>query len=698
MKRIGEHVGRFRLVKHLGAGGMGDVFEAHDERLDRTVAIKAIRPESLSAEVRGRLVREAQLLSSLDHENICRIYELIEEGDEAFLVLEMIRGRDLRQVLEEELPFRQKLELAERVAVALAVAHSRQIIHRDLKLENVMMRADGVVKVLDFGVARSLSARAAGRPRPSTPTTGQPGRRNSSLTRLGQTIGTVLSMSPEQARGETVTASTDLYSLGLLLQELFTGRAPYPEDLEEDVLWLRAKDGDTLPIEGVDGELTALLEDLKSLRPSDRPSAAETVRRLRRIRDRGRRRLRFAAAAAMVTAALFGAVKYTVDLRAERNLAVAAQMEAERRGEEAEAVVDFLVQLFDASDPSKARGHDPKASELLARGDELLDVSLAEQPLVRARLLETVARVRRLLGDVERSEALYLAALDLRNAHQEPGHIDIGRVESALGDLLRYGGRHAASKELLESSLAKLEDLGTEADVERIVVLNRLGVVALETGQFAKAVEFFDRVIESRTRAEGPRDSLVIAARNNAAVAHVQQGNLERAAAEHRQVLEARRQSLGADHPEVATSLNNLAVVSYLQGDLDASEESLLEALAIWRQSFGDEHPEVATAISNLGDLALQRGQLETAAERYGEALAMWRGIFGPDHPDLAYAWLGLGRVSRERGDLERAAENLGEALRLRESAFGAEHPETIEVRQDLGALSTGGEAASASR
>ncbi|MEO1087732.1 MAG: serine/threonine-protein kinase, partial [Acidobacteriota bacterium] len=151
MRRPGEQVGRFRLLKHLGAGGMGDVFEAHDERLDRTVAIKAIRPEALSVEVRERLVREAQLLSSLDHENICRIYELIEEGDEAFLVLELIRGRDLRQVLDDDLSFRQKLELAERVATALEVAHRHEIIHRDLKLENVMLRADGTVKVLDFG-------------------------------------------------------------------------------------------------------------------------------------------------------------------------------------------------------------------------------------------------------------------------------------------------------------------------------------------------------------------------------------------------------------------------------------------------------------------------------------------------------------------------------------------------------------------
>lgn len=704
MKRVGERVGRFLLLEHLGTGGMGDVFAGRDERLDREVAVKAIRPEHVTAEVRDRLVREARLLSALDHENICRIYELIEQEEETYLVLELIRGRDLREMLDDGLDFADKLELAERIAVALDVAHRHDIIHRDLKLENVMVRQDGVLKVLDFGVGRSLNeAPAPARPPRPAPRVRPPASssRDSSLTVLGQAVGTVSTMSPEQARGEPVGTATDLYSLGLLMQELFTGRSPYPDALEDDVLWLRARDGDTLPVEGVDAELAALIRELKSPQPAARPTAAETVQRLRRIRQRGARRLRWAAVVLVALLALALAAKYTFDLQRERNAAVEARLEAERRGEEAEAVVDVMVRLFEASDPGQTRGHDPKASELLARGDLLLDQELADQPLVRARLMETIGRVSRLVGEMDRAEDLFTSALEIRLRHQDPGHVDVARLESEKGDLYRILGRHEEARRLLEASLVKLEGGGFIE--EAVSARNRLGALALGQGRFEDAIDLLQHAIEQRQAAlragggesagDGPPadvelDTFIMAARNNLAIALLQLGRLDEAAAEHRRVLDARRRSLGADHPDVATSLNNLAVASYLAGDFAASERSLLEALAIWRKALGDGHPEVATAIYNLGDLALELKQIDVAEERYSQALEVWRGVFGADHPDLAYAWHGLGHVARERGQKAAARKAYGEALRIREAALGADHPETAEVRKDWQSIS----------
>lgn len=688
MKRLGDRVGRILLTEVLGTGGMGDIFVGLDERLGREVAVKAIRPEVLSQEIRARLMREARLLSTLDHENICRIYELIEEGDETFLVLELIRGRNLRQVLEAGVGDRRKLEIAERIAVALNAAHRSEIIHRDLKLENVMVRADDVIKVLDFGVGRSLQDE----PWPSTTGPRSPvvGRnRESSLTILGEAIGTVSTMSPEQARGETVTAATDLYSFGLLLQELFTGRSPYPPNLPDEVLWLRAKDGDTVPVEGVDAAIAALIAELKSPRPEERPTASAAVELLRRIRTRTRRRLQWAAIATLILLALGAGAKYTIDLRWERNAAVEARREAERRGKESEAVVDFLVGLFESSDPNAARGRDPRASELLDRGAEKVTTALADQPLVRARLMETIGRVSRLLGNADRAEELYTSALDIRCRHQEPNHLDIARAEAELGDLMRTLGRFDDAETWLEASRAKLEESPEQDALAVARVLNRLGALALQTGRLQEALSFFDQVVEIRRQALGDDDPMVIVARNNLAITYRQLGRLDDAATEHQEVLRLRRQRYGSDHPDVATSLNNLAVASYIRGDLDDAEIRLGEALAIWRQVLGDEHPEVATALSNLGDIAVEKADLEVAEERYQEALAIWQAAFGPEHPNLAYSLQGLGNIARQRGDRETAVTFYSEALRLREAVLPADHPEVVETRQALKGVRT---------
>lgn len=308
----GDRIGHVRVDRLLAEGGMGAVYAGFDERLQRPVALKAIRGDRMDAAARARFLTEARLLSQVDHPNVCRIHGYLENGEEDFLVLELIRGRTLRSALREGLAPGERLAVAEGVAHALEAAHERGIVHRDLKPANVMITGDGQVKVLDFGLARL-----------DGPLDGiDESDEDAAL------VGTPASMSPEQARGEPATMASDACALGLLLQELFTGRPAYEPGLSEPLLLVKAADGDTLPVRGIDPDLAALIRRLKAQAPEARPTAAAAAERLAWIRGKPRRRrlrlLAVAMTAAMIAAFALGCVKYTLDIREERRRALEA--------------------------------------------------------------------------------------------------------------------------------------------------------------------------------------------------------------------------------------------------------------------------------------------------------------------------------------------------------------------------------------
>jgi serine/threonine protein kinase/pimeloyl-ACP methyl ester carboxylesterase len=211
---------RYRIVSSLGAGGMGEVYLAHDTRLDRRVAIKVLPPESTAdAAARRRLIREAQAAAKLDHPNICAIHEVGDGLDDAFIVMQYVEGETLAKLIQRKpLDLRESLDLAVQIAGALAEAHSRGIVHRDIKPQNVMITTRGQVKVLDFGLAKIVQQKSLDDSAAQT---------ESLLTEPGMIIGTVPYMSPEQVRGETLDARSDIFSFGAVVYEMVSGRQPF---------------------------------------------------------------------------------------------------------------------------------------------------------------------------------------------------------------------------------------------------------------------------------------------------------------------------------------------------------------------------------------------------------------------------------------------------------------------------------------
>ena len=225
---ITESLTHYRLLEKLGAGGMGVVYKALDLRLDRTVAIKILRPDLVAdPDRKRRFVSEAKAASALNHPNIVTVYDIDSENENDFIVMEYVVGKTLAEICHNKaLPVKQCLAYATQIAAALAAAHRASIIHRDLKPGNIVVGTGGRVKLLDFGLAKLIRAGGSSDSDPAAETI-TVADLESSLTESGQIVGTVSYMSPEQLVGARVDARTDIFSFGVLLYEIVTGHHPF---------------------------------------------------------------------------------------------------------------------------------------------------------------------------------------------------------------------------------------------------------------------------------------------------------------------------------------------------------------------------------------------------------------------------------------------------------------------------------------
>ena len=649
---------------------MGEVYLGRDEQLGRRVAVKVMRDERrLETRAAERFLREARTLSKIEHPAICRLYEFFEHDGIDYLVMELVGGRTLGEIIEAGISHEEALRLSIEIADALVAAHSVSVAHRDLKPDNVMVTAKGDVKVLDFGLAREEATVETDTSDEDSGEISTFDELSPALTQRGDVLGTPWYMSPEQARGEGGNAASDMYSFGLLTQELFTGQAPHPTDLPFEIVLQRARWGESPPVMGLGGPLTALIQQLKALRPNERPTAAETWTGLKAIRDAPRRRLRRLGVAVVFASLLIATVIATVGLQLTRR----SLREAVEARAQTEAVNEFLGAMLSSPDP-RTRGIDVKVVDVLDVAATSVNEDFAEHPLreaavrlalgrsyralgsyaearrhidaavaTRLELLgendsETLAALneqgvlQRQMGDLDASEATHRRVLELQRRTLGEGHPRTLESKSNLGVVLYYRGDYAESEELLREVTYQMAVTHGESGKKTLVELNRLANVLSKQGRYDEALEQQRRILETHreTLGDGHPDTLL--ALNNLGAQLSKLGRFEEAEVAYREATEGRIRVLGKDHPETLMSMRNHGVALRRVGETEAAEKRLREVLDATIKALGPNHPRTAEAIRSLAVLVKKEGRLDEAEALYRREIEIEVEALGEDH------------------------------------------------------------------
>jgi len=610
-----ERIGPYRLLDVIGRGGMSTVYLAEREsaRFQQQLALKVLRKGLDTEDIVARFLAERQILASLSHPHIGGLVDggATEDG-RPYFVMEYVDGRSLTEYAEaNHLPLEERLRLFLTVVETVEYAHRNLVIHRDLKPSNILVTDDGVVKLLDFGIAKLLDTS-------EIPT-------DAPLTRHGQHFLTPEYASPEQSAGRAVTTASDVYQLGVLLSELVSeGRtATGIRDLDA-IIGQALRDDPVLRY----GTAAALGEDIGRFL-NGKPVAArgESFTYVT-----GRLIARHRVSTAALGAFLVWLVVSGFVLLVQRNHAREARGEAEQKAETARQVTAFLSQVFGGSDPSVTLGDTVTARELLDRGAERVEDELADQPEVQAELLGVMGEVYSSLGSYERALPLLERSVELRRG----GAGDAGDLAHSLLRLAtstRVQGDYATSEPHYREALRIFREIeGERSSVAR--VHSGLAMSLRELGKADSAEVHMREALRLFAETQGQKAPEYIGTLQQLAYVLRAKGELTEAEELYRKVLGEQRVILDPSDPDLAATLNNLAYVRRLQEDYEEAASYYREALGILTEVFGRGHPTTLQVAWNLtttlglsGDrdaaIALDQESVRAAEERWPDG--HWR-------------------------------------------------------------------------
>jgi eukaryotic-like serine/threonine-protein kinase len=690
----GLRVGSYTLVSPIGRGGMGTVWlaERSDGRFTRSAAVKLLNAALIGRTGEERFKHEGTLLARLTHPHIAHLIDAgVTTTGQPYLVLELVEGEHIDEYCERlGLGVEARVRLFLDVLEAVAHAHNNLIVHRDIKPSNVLVRSDGVVKLLDFGIAKLLDSGgdAVG----------------PALTAEGNRALTPEYAAPEQLTGGPITTATDVHALGVLLYVLLGG--PHPAAGSESAAELVKTIVETDPPRLSDvapngktyrGDLDNILAKALKKRPGERyPSVTAFADDLQRyLRDepvsarpdtlvyrtnkflrRHARGVAAAAAVVMLIATLIGF--YTVRLTSERDR---ARLEADKSAKMSE----LLTSLLTGADPYATRDREPTVRNILEAGAERVQTELADQPELKAEMLNVLGRVYQRLGLHDTARPLLDEALSIGRRAGAGETARLAQSLNELGILLRERGDIEGAVPLLEEALAMRRRLLGNHDKDVAVTLVELGRALVDGGMDDRAEPLFREALDTRLRLFGLTHRETSTSQAQLGLLLRERGDVAAAEPLFRDALATSRKVLGEDHPNVGAGWNNLGLVLLDKGDAASAEPMFRRALAIRRLHFGDRHHSLESNMGNLAASLRAQGKYAEAASLLEDALVLARQGPGDHNPAIARLSAGLGHVHLLRGDAVTAEALLRDAYAIQQRTVGADSWRLAATKSALG-------------